>query len=250
MSGALPPRSDAEQRQRAYYASTATSYEDAHREELEHDFALQMMLGTIRHYRFESVLDVGSGTGRALSFLRQEAPGLPVVGIEPSPDLRAVGYGKGLTPDDLRDGDARHLPFADGAFDLVCEFAMLHHVATPAPVIAEMLRVARRAIFISDCNNFGQGSPLLRLMKQTLNACRLWPVADWIKTGGRGYFESEGDGVAYSYSVFNNWRQIRRRCQVVHLFNTADAGINPYRTAKHVALLGIKHPPGEATGNQ
>ena len=246
MSGAPPPGSDAERRQRAYYASTATSYDAAHSEEQEHNFATQMMLGTVRHYGFESVLDVGSGTGRALSILRQEAPGLRVVGIEPSPELRAVGHARGLTPDDLRDGDARHLPFPDGAFDLVCEFAMLHHVATPAQVIAEMLRVAKRAIFISDCNNFGGGGPLLRLMKQALNACRLWPVADWIKTGGRGYFESEGDGVAYSYSVFTNWHQIRRQCRVVHLFNTADGGINPYRTAQHVALLGIKHPPGDA----
>ena len=77
-------------------------------------------------------------------------------------------------------------------------------------------------------------------MKQTFHALGLWPLVDFIKTRGRGYTISEGDGLAYSYSVFNNYRQIRAQCTSVHLINTLDAGINPYRTATHVALLGIK----------
>jgi hypothetical protein len=107
-----------------------------------------------------------------------------------------------------------------------------------------MLRVAGRAVFISDCNNFGQGSLLGRGLKQCLNALHLWPLADFIKTRGRGYTLSEGDGLAYSYSVFNDYRQIREKCRSVHVLNTSDAGRNPYRTASHVALLGIK--PGVA----
>ena len=51
---------------------------------------------------------------------------------------------------------------------------------------------------------------------------------------------SEGDGLAYSYSVFNDYGQIRAQCSSVHLVNLLDAGVNPYRTATHVALLGIK----------
>jgi hypothetical protein len=39
--------------------------------------------------------------------------------------------------------------------------------------------------------------------------------------------------------VFNNYAQIARVCRT-HIFNTEPAGINPYRTAPHVALLGIK----------
>jgi ubiquinone/menaquinone biosynthesis C-methylase UbiE len=230
----------AERLQRAYYAATAASYDDAHLEAAEHRLALHIMLATIRHYGFESVLDVGSGTGRALTYLKHEAPALQVVGIEPSSELRTIGYRKGLTPEELRNGDALSLPFGDGSFDLVCEFSALHHIAHPARAVAEMLRVARRGIFLSDTNNFGQGRPLLRLMKQALNAARVWSCADWVKTAGRGYSVSDGDGVAYSYSVFNDWRQIRRQCQVVHVMNTSGAGINPYRTAAHVAVLGLK----------
>ncbi len=103
-----------------------------------------------------------------------------------------------------------------------------------------MLRVSKKAIFISDCNNFGQGSLPARSIKQLANFLRLWPVVDRIKTHGRGYTISEGDGLAYSYSVFTNYAQIKRQCRSVHLLNTGSAGFNVYHTAGHLALLGIK----------
>jgi ubiquinone/menaquinone biosynthesis C-methylase UbiE len=234
------PDNRAELLQRAYYTSTAVTYDDAHIQASEHRLGLQLMLATIRHYEFGSVLDVGSGTGRALIFIKRELPTVTVVGIEPSAELRAIGHQKGLTADELREGDALRLPFDDQSFDLVCEFSALHHIAQPARAVSEMLRVAKRGIFISDTNNFGQGGPVVRSIKQAINAAGLWSIADWIKTGGRGYSVSEGDGVAYSYSVFNDWPQIRQHCRIVHVVNTDGAGINPYRTAAHVAVVGLK----------
>src|SRR5207245_752348 len=106
-------------------------------------------------------------------------------------------------------------------FDVVCEFAVLHHVKKPEVVIAEMLRVARKAIFISDSNNFGQGSFLRRSMKQALNALGLWKVANFFKTSGKNYIISDGDGLGYSYSVFNNYKQLQASCQRIHILNTA-----------------------------
>lgn len=103
-----------------------------------------------------------------------------------------------------------------------------------------MLRVARKAIFISDSNNFGQGSFISRSIKQLINSVGLWRVADLIKTKGKGYTISEEDGLAYSYSVFDDYKQIEAGCRSIHLLNTKDGQINPYRTAGHVALLGIK----------
>jgi ubiquinone/menaquinone biosynthesis C-methylase UbiE len=137
-----------------------------------------------------------------------------------------------------------NLAFKDGSFDLVCEFGALHHIPKPSRAVAEMLRVARKAVFISDCNNFGQGSGISRLIKQSMNAVGLWPVANLIKTKGKGYSLTEGDGLAYSYSVFNDYKQISRECQAVHLLNTINARPNLYRTASHVALLGIKRQTG------
>jgi len=227
--------------QRAYYAETAQRYDDMHlHPEGEHELALKFMISMIRHLGIRSVLDVGSGTGRGLAKIKLEVPGITAVGLEPSAELREVGHSKGLLETELIDGDAMKLPFEDGAFDLVCEFGALHHIPLPAKAVSEMLRVSRKAIFISDCNNFGQGSALSRLLKQTLNAFRLWPLAVLVGTKGKGYNISEGDGLYYSYSVFNDYEQIKEKCETIHMLNTVSAGPNLYSTATHVALLGVK----------
>ena len=132
---------------------------------------------------------------------------------------------------------------ADASIDLVHAHKVF--VCTPFLITCrywlEMLRVARLAIFISDSNNFGQGSWPVRQVKHVLDWLGLWPLANYLKTRGKGYSISEGDGLSYSYSVFNDYRLIRRHCRSVHLMNSsASAGLNPYRSASHVVLLGVK----------
>jgi ubiquinone/menaquinone biosynthesis C-methylase UbiE len=224
--------------QRAYYAETARKYDKMHAD--EHGLGLHFMISAVEELGVESILDVGCGTGRALFKIREKLPHVQAIGIEPCAELRDMGHAKGLADSQLIDGDAMKLAFEDNSFDLVCEFGMLHHIPEPSKAVSEMLRVARKAIFISDCNNFGQGGPVSRLVKQSLNSIGLWPVADRIKTKGKGYTISAGDGLFYSYSVFNDYPQIARKCKAVHLLNSNHAGANLYRTASHVALLGIK----------
>ncbi|MGE0093173.1 MAG: class I SAM-dependent methyltransferase [Alphaproteobacteria bacterium] len=234
------PSNDEVSIQRAYYKDTAESYDAGHvNEKDEHYLGLRFLEAAIDYYGIASVLDVGAGTGRVARYLKPKHPALKILSVEPVKELREVGHAKGLSEAELIAGDATKLQFADGAFDLVCEVGILHHVRDPSAVIAEMLRVAKVGIFISDSNNFGQGSFLLRTVKQLLYNLGLWKVADWIKTLGKGYQITEGDGLAYSYSVFKNYAQIARVCHT-HILNTAPAGINPYRTAPVVALLGIK----------
>src|SRR5215472_5512298 len=213
--------------QRGYYRRTASLYDEMHVQEAgEHDFALAFLIGMIDQLGIESVLDIGSGTGRALLRIETAKPHVRVVGVEPVAELREIGYSKGLRKDTLIDGDAVDLKFADNSVDVVCEFGVLHHVPNPSKAIAEMLRVARKAVFISDCNNFGQGNLAGRMAKQILRGLRLWKVADFVKTRGRGYILSEGDGLAYSYSVFSDYDMIARQCKRVHLLNTTPSGRN------------------------
>lgn len=228
--------------QRAYYARTAKEYDDMHvREDDEHGFALSFLIAAAGQLRINSVLDVGCGTGRGLLRIKDALPGVTVVGVEPSAELREVGHAKGLSEAELIDGDARKLAFGDESVDLVCEFGALHHIPVSSKAVAEMLRVARKAVFISDSNNFGQGGKLARLAKQAINAAGMWPVVDWIKTRGKGYSFDDGDGIFYSYSVFNDYKQIAKACKSVHFLNTTSGGPNLYRTATHVAVLGIKN---------
>lgn len=234
--------SDREQRaQRDYYAARATKYDAAHiRCGDEHHFGLAFMVGMLEYVGVESVLDIGSGTGRVLQYLAAHAPSVKRRGIEPVAELRSSAYAKGIAEFELTEGDATQLGFPDGAFDLACEFGMLHHVRDHGAVVREMLRVARKAVFISDSNNFGQGSVLKRTVKQALHAAGLWGMADVVKTRGKGYSISEGDGLWYSYSVFDDYSTVRTGCRSVHLLNTRDSDVNLYRSASHVALLGIK----------
>jgi ubiquinone/menaquinone biosynthesis C-methylase UbiE len=230
------------EKQRRYYAETANIYDTMHvnEQDNEHVFALSFLIAALDYLKIKSILDIGSGTGRALCHLKKLRPELQLVGIEPVKELREVGYSKGLSELELIDGDVNKLQFDRGQFDLVCEFGVLHHLRKPEQAITEMLRVSNKAIFISDSNNFGQGSFTARTLKQLINTLGLWNLFDLIKTRGKGYTISEGDGLGYSYSVFNNYKQIQEQCKNIHLLNTKDGQINPYATASHIALLGIK----------
>ncbi len=229
--------------QQRYYASTAGQYDALRQGEDEagFDLSFDFMMSSLSRLGIRSILDVGSGTGRTLLQIRQQRPDVRVAGIEPVAELRAVGHQKGLTSSELVGGDATNLNYADGEFDLVCEFGALHHMPQPHLAVREMLRVARVAVFICDVNNFGQGSLPSRTVKQVLNLLGLWKLADYIKTRGKGYLVSEGDGVYFSYSMFNDMAQIRSACRKVHLLdNTGGARADLYRTAQGLALLGIK----------
>jgi len=232
--------------QQQYYERTAAHYDDMHlHRDDEQYFALSYLIGMIEFLQVKSILDIGSGTGRVIRDLKRSHPHLRIVGIEPVKALREIGYSQGLAASELVEGDGNGLQYQSGDFDLVCAFGVLHHIRNPEVTVAEMLRVAGKAVFISDANNFGQGGWLSRTVKQTINFFRLWPLANLVKTRGKGYAVTEGDGVAYSYSLFMNYSLIRAACKSVHLLNTLDAGANLYRTAPHVALLGIKKRLGD-----
>jgi len=227
--------------QRGYYAETAEEYDTQHvQEDSGNARALQLLVGFLAgHPDIKSVLDIGAGTGRVARDLRERFPHIRFVSVEPSQALRDVAHQCGLSSEEIVDGDAQNLAFSDASFDVVCEFGALHHIPRPDQAVGEMLRVAKHAIFISDCNNFGQGRPLVRWAKRFLRRLGLWGLADYIKTRGKGYTITEGDGLAYSYSVFNDYAQIQRCCTDVLIMNTGGQAVDMYRHASHIAVLGI-----------
>lgn len=228
--------------QKKYYEHTAKEYDKMHlgdTGDVEHVIALRFLSSYLEFFNIKSILDIGAGTGRTIEFIQQYHPNVKIVGIEPVHELREQGYSKGISREILIDGDGNSLSFEDDEFDLVCEFAVLHHVANPEKVVNEMLRVGKKGIFISDSNNFGQGNFVSRSIKQTLNAFGLWRFFNFIRTKGRRYQISEEDGLYYSYSVFNNLSQIKRKCSKIFLLDPKSNSVNLYRSASHVALLGI-----------
>ncbi|WP_028521861.1 class I SAM-dependent methyltransferase [Runella limosa] len=227
--------------QAEYYKTTAENYDNSHLlEKGEHDIAMSFLSSFIRLYDIKSILDVGAGTGRTIQFIQNEHPHVKIVGIEPVQKLREIGHSKGINQQILIDGDANNINFKENSFDLVCEFGVLHHVPNPENCVKEMLRVAKHSIFISDCNNFGEGSKTARLFKQFINFLGLWHFYRYVKTAGKMYEISEGDGLYYSYSVFNNYNFIKNNSRNIYTVNTKKGGKNLYTQASHVALMAIK----------
>jgi len=228
--------------QNNYYKKTANNYDDVHINETsnEHKFALLYLSTIIKMYNVKSILDVGAGTGRTIEYIKSEFPNIIIIGIEPVKELRDVGHKKGISKDMLVEGDGYKINFENSSFDIVCEFGVLHHVEYPEKVVKEMLRVSKIGVFISDSNNFGHGSRISRFIKQSLNFLKLWKVFQFIITKGKMYQISEGDGLYYSYSVFNNYKLLKKHCKLIHITNTIDGSINPYKTASHIALFGLK----------
>jgi ubiquinone/menaquinone biosynthesis C-methylase UbiE len=229
--------------QRQYYSQTASAYDEMHLEQdHQHILALHLLASYIEFYQIRTVLDVGAGTGRTVLWLKNRFPDLIVKGIEPVTALREQGYAKGIPPEDLIDGDAYQLPFPENSFDLVCEFAVLHHVREPEKMIREMSRVASKMVGISDCNFLGQGSLALRLLKYIIFSLGLWSVADWIKTKGKGYTISEGDGLAYSYSVYQSLQTLHRFWKTLRINSTggvSDTYLGSIISAEQLLLISL-----------
>ncbi len=236
-------RDDTEQAE--YYEQTAMSYEEAHLAEGdEHFIALEYVAGLCATVQAASVLDIGAGTGRAIRHLNARLPGVRLTGLEPVDGLRAVAEAGG--GGEFVKGVGEQLPFEDDQFDVVIATAVMHHVPDPARVVAEMTRVARSAVMISDANRFGGDSKAPGLLKLGLRAIGLWKPYMYRKTGGTGHLCSEGDGLFYSYSLYDSIPQLTAWADRTFLIPTkgqpTGRWTGPLLTAQQALLVGVREP--------
>lgn len=241
-------RSSAEDIQKEYYSQTASQYDSMHTscEHDEHYVALEFIHLLSRKTDIENLLDVGAGTGRAVRFLLER--GRNVRGVEPVAALISQAEQHGIPQGVIVEGSGYSLPFPDKSFDAVLECGVLHHVAEPARVVREMMRVASKAVFLSDSNRFGQGRPAARLLKLLLYKTHLWNVARFVQTKGKMYTISEGDGLAYSYSVYDSYAQLAEWADSIWLIplsenenrRLAQSWLHPLLTSPHVLLCALK----------
>ena len=244
----------AETLQARYYEQSVSAYDCMHNasEDHEHNLALQYIEMISNEFGLKTFLDVGAGTGRGIRFLQDH--GKEVRGIEPVAAMIAKAEANGVAKGVILQGSGYELPFEDGSFDAVFECGVLHHVADPARMVGEMTRVAKRAVFLSDSNRFGQGSHAARLLKTALYKCGLWRAARFVQTRGKMYIVSEEDGIQYSYSVFDSYRQLAARTQQIWLLPTAgqqsrhSSWLHPLLNSTHVLLCAFKETPGKKVG--
>jgi SAM-dependent methyltransferase len=188
-----------------------------------------------------------------MRYLAASNPELELRGNDPSAELLQVAHERfGIPEEQLDCADSTNLPYEDGQFDVVIETAVLHHVPDPSAVIDEMLRVSRLAIFISDSNMYGLGAPLAGIAKLLLSRARLLrPINRW-RRGGHDWYYTEGDGIGWSYSVFDSLGRLREQCEDVLVVPTTPKGAlglaAPIIASPTCLVAGFKQAlPGAAT---
>jgi ubiquinone/menaquinone biosynthesis C-methylase UbiE len=103
-----------------------------------------------------SVLDVGCGEGVVTERLAQRLAPTEVLGVDADEaGLKAEWETRSAPNLSFATGSAYDLPFEDGRFDLVCAIEVLEHLERPRDALAEMSRVARRALLLSVPNEPG-----------------------------------------------------------------------------------------------
>ncbi len=210
-----------------------------------------LIISVLRSLEIQSFLDVGSATGRGLQDFAASFPGALVCGVEPVRALVQQGVAAGNTQTiSLLQASGEALPFGDASFDAVSEFSILHHVPNPSAVVREMLRVARRVVVIVDCNRFGQGSLPAKLFKLLLYKMGLWNAFNFMRTRGKRYQISKGDGLFYSYSVYDSYDLVASWADRLLLLPSGQthsrSWTHPLLTAEGVILVAIRE--GQESG--
>ena len=68
-------------------------------------------------------------------------------------------------------------------------------------------------------------------------------AVNWVRNGGKGWYFSEEDGLAYSFSVFDHMDVINTWADRVMLYPTTPAtgtGVHPFSTCAHILVGAIR----------
>jgi SAM-dependent methyltransferase len=190
----------------------------------------------------DQVLDVGCGTGADVRALANLAPGVSVVGLDANAARIAEAQAATLglaRPIEFRVGDAHRLPFEDDAFDACRADKVLHHVADPAKVLAEMARVTRPggrvAVSDADYETLVVAAPGRALTRRILNHFADGLPHGWIGRGLPGLFRDVGlqaPAVHPYVAVVTEYDD-----DVLRLRDKAEAAVPPAEAAAWLASL-------------
>jgi SAM-dependent methyltransferase len=114
----------------------------------------------------DDVLEVGPGPGMTTDILRERAPRMTSIEVDPR---LAAALKQRLQGTNVKvvEGDATAMPFADGSFSGAVSFTMLHHVPTVAlqdRLLAEVYRVLKPGgVFAGSDSRWSVGFHLIHL---------------------------------------------------------------------------------------
>lgn len=103
-----------------------------------------------------SILDVGCGEGVVTERLARRLAPARVLGVDAdNARLETEWRRRSAANLSFQTGSAYELPFEDRSFELVCAIEVLEHLERPRDALAEMSRVAGRALLLSVPNEPG-----------------------------------------------------------------------------------------------
>jgi ubiquinone/menaquinone biosynthesis C-methylase UbiE/DNA-binding transcriptional ArsR family regulator len=128
-----------------YFAANAEAWDTIRALHVAEDAVEAAIMDAVGTKRLNSLLDLGTGSGRILELLSSLYD--RAIGIDTSTDMLAVARANldraGVAHAQVRLGDIYHLPLPRDSFDLVTIHQVLHYLADPERAIAEAARVLR-----------------------------------------------------------------------------------------------------------
>lgn len=102
-----------------------------------------VVINVLSEIDFETILDLGCGTGSVLSLLLEQKPGICAYGLDLSNEMLAIARQKLEEKAELIQGDAEKLPYKDNSFDVVMCTESFHHYPNPSKALDEIYRVLK-----------------------------------------------------------------------------------------------------------
>lgn len=96
----------------------------------------------LKHTEYQSLLDIGCGTGYLIDILQKQKNAL-YRGLDLSPEMLKVAKKKLPASVYLTEGSADSLPYEDNLFDVVTCIQSFHHYPKPEQAMAEAYRVLK-----------------------------------------------------------------------------------------------------------
>ena len=126
-----------------YFRTNAADWAKLRSLHVKEDDVEQAMLGLLEKSKFETCVDLGTGTGRILELLGDRAANL--FGLDMSREMLAIARAN-LETSKLRNAQVRQadiyaLPFSDGFADLVTIHQVLHFLDDPQRALLEAVRI-------------------------------------------------------------------------------------------------------------
>lgn len=160
------------------------------------------------------ILEVGGGTGRYGFSLAQDFPGATVVLTDILDEslilMRKIQENLNLSNIEIKQADARKLPFTDGLFDVVFSDVVIQHIPEYNQALAEMKRVVKPGglIIISVVNVWNPHTIVKMIKRVSIGGYEYGYEHSFTRPELRKLFRQQGlviceeDGFYFAYGIY------------------------------------------------